>query len=185
VKRDRAIAPSHRQGRVSNKPSRGESEQPVGDYRTKTTDHLGRSATFTVTTRPQVRRIASKIVQRELFPFDTEQDVLRWCIDHGIEELARRAKDKEITSEFRQMNNLIRTAQHELEQDYYQKNLDVMEATCMKLLKDNHPSRAERLAELIWKNCDSIPDPYWRKYYRERSRRIMRRVAERIEAEND
>lgn len=175
-KAHRSIAPSKRVTSISSRPSRTEAANPIADYLTKASDTMGRSVHLSFSMSPEVRRIASILMAKQRFPFETEPDIWRWCVKHGLAELGRRAEDKEATGEIRRMNALMRTARHELESAYYEKVFDGLRRTVRVLLEKGHLIKAEQMADEIWKSHDAVEDPYWRKEFRGMAKTLLDEV---------
>lgn len=137
------------------------------------TDTLGRHVMLSVQAAPQVRRAASKMVQKGEFGFETEQDVLRWCITRGIEELGRRSESREITGDAALLVAHNRMAKDELEQQFYLHAIETQESSIRTLVLHGRPDRAVQLAEMMWVEYDKVENPYWRGEFRTRIKQIL------------
>lgn len=162
------LSPSKRPNRASIRPSHATAAFPLGDYLVPTADPQGRSVSLNVSMSPSVRRIASIILAKRLFGFQNEQDVLRWCIDNGLKQLEKNAKDKNITSEVSVLNVFTTAALNQMEYAHYDNVLGSLAASIDLLMTQGHWVKAEELADLAWRNLDKLDDPYWRKRFRDR-----------------
>lgn len=169
----RAVSPRHRHRRASTKPAEAEVSFPIGDFLIRPTDALGRHVIINVQVAPQVRRASSKLVAKNEFGFETEQDAMRWALTHGFEELARRSENKEITSDVQEMvanNNLVK---EELEKMWYLQAIETQEYGIRSLVAGGHAMRAMQIAEMLWQKHDLIENPYWRGVYRTRYKGLL------------
>lgn len=167
------LAPGHRRKRVSAKPSRSEAPFPLGDYMIPAADPLGRSVRLSVTASPNARRVCSTLLARNLFGFQTEEDVLRWCVNHGLMELSKRSKDREVISDVSAMNTVVRAAAIQLEYASYDNVFRGIAAAIDVLISDGHYAKAEELADLAWRELDKVGDPYWRPMFREMAKKKL------------
>lgn len=125
---------------------------------------------------PVMRRVSSIILSKHSLPFETEQDVLRWCIHHGLKLLVEHAKDKEITSAWSFVESLTAQMADELEHLYYEEHLRIIIDGIRKLARAGHVDKALDRAEKVWRYSDKIDDPHWRKQYRDQARRAYDRM---------
>jgi hypothetical protein len=139
-------------------------------------DPLGRSVGLAVTSPPDFRRVANTIVIRECFTFQTESDVFRWCIKYGLAELAKRARDPEVTNEASVLAGWLRVASAEDERLYYVGVLKRVETMVGKLLQQGHRDKALELAEKVWSSVDKLRDEHWREFYRKRMKSLLDRI---------
>jgi hypothetical protein len=174
--RRRGIAPGSRKRQAKTAPSETETPFPITDYFVRSSDPLGRSVLASVTCPPDFRRIAATLVVKEFFTFQTEGDVFRWCIKHGLAELARRARDKEITTEAQTLAGWLRVAATEHEHLYYLSILRKVSQTVSELLRSGHPKKAEELAEKVWTTVDKVKDEHWREVYRKGMKQLLDRI---------
>jgi len=172
----RGISPGSRKRRARTAPSRAETPFPITDYFVRPSDPLGRSVNVSVACPPDFRRIASTLLSRTLFTFQTEGDVFRWCLKQGLSELARRAKDEEMTSEASALAGWLRSAAIEDERLYYMGVLTKVTNTIVELMRTGHQGKAEELAERVWASVDKIGDEHWRGLYRRRMKTLLDRV---------
>lgn len=181
MRRDRLLRPSKRRQHASVRPSAAESLFPLSDFLVPPSDVKGRSSSFSISVPPQVKRIASIIVQSGKFPFKTDNDVGRWALHKGIGELVKLADDPDVTGQYKQMTSWIRTMSKELDQLEYGRHLEMLQQGIEKMANNGHPDRAIHIAETVWKNCDSIEEPYWRDLFRKMSKRNLDRVTKMVE----
>jgi hypothetical protein len=125
---------------------------------------------------PDYKRIASTILSRELFTFQTESDIFRWCIKQGIGELSKRAKDEDVTNEASTLAGWVRAAAVEMEHIYYLDILRKISTTVERLTTDGHREKAIELAERVWVTIDRIGDEYWRAEYRKKTKAMLDRA---------
>ncbi len=173
VSHSRSIAPKHRHRRASSKPAEAEVAYPIGDFLIRPTDALGRHVIINVQVAPQVRRAASKMVAKNEFGFETEQDVTRWCLTRGLEELAKKSENTEITGDVAMMVAQNNLAKEELEQQYYLHAIAVQEKAIKTLVATGHANRAAQYAETLWRQYDKIEHPHWRGEFRKRAKLVL------------
>ena len=95
---------------------------------------------------------------------------------HGMRTLHERAKDKEITASLNVLESWVRVVSEELEHSAYQSRLDHVFGTIDTMAKRGHQTKAVALAEMVWRESDKMPDPYWRKYARETAKKKLDQV---------
>lgn len=169
----KAVSPRHRHRKASIKPAEAEVSFPIGDFLIRPTDALGRHVIINVQVAPQVRRASSKLVAKNEFGFETEQDAMRWALTHGFEELARRSENKEITGDVEEMVAQNRLIKEELEKMYYLQAIETQEYGIRAMVAGGHANRAMQIAEMLWQKHDKIENPYWRGVYRERYKKLL------------
>ena len=125
---------------------------------------------------PDFKRIAATVLSKQLFTFQTEGDIFRWCIKQGIAELAKRARDEDLTSEASAMAGWVRAAAVEMENATYLNVLQKVSHSIGVLARGGHKDKAVALAEKVWTTVDKIGDGYWRAEYRKRTKAILDRV---------
>lgn len=185
---DRLTRPGKRSSRVSVRPSRAGAEHPLGDYFIPPSDSLGRSVTISTSAAPEVRRLATILRETKLFPFETEQDVMRWCILHGLMRLEQLAKDKEVTSTRNALESWLKIARAQMEMLYYAEKLSKIERAVEVMIAAGHAVKAIALAEEVWRQSDRLEDPYWSRTYRDRTKRSLdraRRLAKQMKKSED
>ena len=175
---ERVIKPSKRPHKSSVKPSTASATSPSHEYMVKATDTRGRTMGVSVSVSPELRRLATVILHSAKFPFETDQDVWRWCMFYGLQELSDRAKDKEVTAARIMMENWIRASAVQMEFVYYESKLKKMQEVVEALQNNGHHEKALELAEMLWKGADALEDVYWCKYYRTKSYEIVQWVKE-------
>lgn len=179
---DRFISPGKRKRVVSINPANAEAAFPLGTYLVPTGDPLGRSISMSVSMAPGVRRVISAILTKRLFGFQNEPDALRWCIDNGIKELEKRAKDPSVTAAASMLDAWTSTALQQLEYLHYLDVLDGLEKAIDRLAERGHLFKAEELTTTIWQNVDRCDDPYWRKVYRDTMKKKLDEVRRKVRA---
>lgn len=175
----RAVAPRHRRQRASVKPSAAEVSFPIGDFLLPPTDALGRFVNIAIQAAPQVRRSAAKMVAKSEFGFETEQDVMRWAVTYGLEELGRRSENHEITGDVALLVSWNNLAKEELEKQYYMVAIDTQTTVIHALIRGGNIDKALHHAETLWQQHDRIENPYWRSVYRERYKALLDHVRQR------
>lgn len=174
--RRRGISPGSRRRQAKTAPSRAESAFPITDYFVRPSDPLGRSVNVSVSCPPDFKRISATVLQKQLFAFQTEGDIFRWCIKQGLSELAKRGRDEDLTGEASTMAGWMRSASIEMENARYLEVLTVVAGTVRKLMDAGHREKAEALAEKVWATVDRIGDRYWRAEYRKRTKALLDKV---------
>ena len=169
----RSVAPRHRRRTASTKPAEAEVAFPIGDFLIRPTDALGRHVIINVQVAPQVRRASSIMIAKKEFGFETEQDVMRWCLTRGLEELAKKSENREITEDIAKMSAWNALAKDELEHQYYLSAIEVQEHVVRTLVKSGRPGRAAHHAEMLWSQHDKIEDPYWRAEFRRKVKAVL------------
>jgi hypothetical protein len=130
-----------------------------------------------------MRRLATIIRETGKFPFETENDVVRWCLHHGLEKLGEIAEDDEVTSSWKTIHSWVETAGEMMAAMKYEKEQKKILDTLEALIANGHSAKAEELAEQVWKNADWIDDPYWLRMYRDGAKKILDRIRRRAKAE--
>lgn len=171
--RRRGISPGSRRKQARTDPSSAQTPFPITDYFVRPSDPMGRSVTITITTPPDFRRIVSTVLTKELFAFQTEGDVIRWTIKHGLIELAKRAQDDELTSEANQLAGWLRIAATEDEHLYYVAVFRKVATVVRKLANDGHMGKAAEVAERVWSTVDKVKDKHWREVYRTEMKKLL------------
>lgn len=182
MRSDRLIRPGQRKPKASAKPSAASASYPLSDFIVPPSDAKGRSVATSIALPPAMRRVSSVVLQKNNLPFETEQDVLRWCINQGLEKLVRLVADKDVTSEYSALSNWLRAAAKQQENLTYSKDLQKIFSVVEELEKGGHIVKAVELADLVWRQCDRFEDPYWSKLYREKSKRYLDRLKRRVGA---
>lgn len=176
LRHDRLIRPGRRKQRVSTKPSHAGAAHPFSEYMVLPSDSQGRSASISFGAPPAFQRLAATIRDRGTMPFELSSDVFRWAVFFGLEELARRSENKEITGEFSSIQSMVATAAKEAEALAYEKKLSEIIRTIRRLAEAGHTSKAEDLASFAWINADKIEDPYWRRQYRTKAKHMLDKI---------
>jgi hypothetical protein len=182
---DRLTRPGKRTNRISVRPSRAGAEHPLGDYFIPPSDSLGRSVTISTSAAPEVRRLATILRETKVFPFETEQDVMRWCILHGLMKLEHLAKNKEVTSTRNALESWLKIAKAQMEMLYYAEKLSKVERVVELLIRGGHGIKAVALAEEVWRQSDRLEDPYWSKTYRERTKKALDRARKSMKRKDE
>lgn len=141
---------------------------------------MGRTVSLACAGPPDLRRIASILTHQNKFPFQTEADVLRWCIQHGLDILVKRAENKEVSQTLKVFETWRATATTELELMFYTKKLDALEKTILVLIDSGHPVKAEMLAEKIHSQSHLIDDEYWKEKFHTRSGSLLSRARRKV-----
>ena len=139
-------------------------------------DPLGRSVTISLQAPPDFLRLTQTLLAQGLFTFQTPQDALRWALKHGLTELVRRSKNKELTDEAAAMSAWTRVMAVEQEHMMYVSLLRNIGLTIMKLLEGGYAEQAEIAAEKVWADVDKVKSPYWREKYRKQMKWLLDRV---------
>jgi hypothetical protein len=174
--RRRGISPGSRRRQARTAPSRAETPFPITDYFVRPSDPLGRSVNVSVACPPDFKRVAATLLSKELFTFQTEGDIFRWCIKQGLGELAKRGRDEEVTSEANAMAGWLRAAAVQMEHTYYLEILRKISGTVRKLMSEGHRDKAIELADKVWSTVDRIGDEYWRGEYRKKTKAMLDRA---------
>lgn len=181
MRSDRVIRPGRRKGTASSRPSHAGSAFPISDFIIPPSDARGRSASVSVSVPPAMQRLGSIINERNKLPFETLQDIWRWCIHHGLEKLAKLVDDEEVTGEWSTIQNWVRTESVQMEHLYYEKHLERIIESVKKLANEGHTVKAIELADLVWRQSDRIADPHWCDMYRSRMKKVLDRLKDREE----
>lgn len=173
MRSDRVIRPGRRKQPVSARPSRAGSAHPLHDFIIPPSDARGRTASITVSLQPAMQRMASVIVEKKSLPFETQNDVWRWCVHQGLGLLSKIVEDKDVTSEYSAIASWTRTESVQLEHLFYERHLKRISESVHKLADAGHMPKALELAELVWRQTDRIADPYWCERYRTMMKRVL------------
>lgn len=176
---DRVIRPGKRKETVSPRPSNAGAAFPISEFIIPPSDARGRSASISASLPPAMQRLASIIVEKRELPFETQGDVWRWCIHHGLAKLADMIDDKEIIGEWATIQNWVKVESVQLEHLFYEKHLNRIIESVKKLETEGHPTKAIKLAELVWRQSDRIVDSYWCDRYRDTMKRVLDRLRDR------
>lgn len=181
MKSDRLIRPGQRRHRLSQRPSHAEATFPIEDYVVIPHDAKGRTVSLSFSAPPEFRRAASIIRDSNTLPFQTEGDVMRWCLYFGLRELMGRTKDKEARASWAL---LLAEVEHSANQSMYATYEDKLRLISKDIatVSKRNPQKALALAERVWKNMDQIDDPDWRKMYREMAKRHLDRLRKEVAA---
>lgn len=174
--RRRGISPGSRRKQAKTAPSQTTQPFPITDYFVRPSDPLGRSINLSIACPPDFRRIAATILVRECFTFQTEGDCFRWCIKHGLAELAKRARDEEVTTEANTLAGWLRVAATEDEHLYYVSVLQRVATVVEKLVREGHKVKAEELAQRVWETVDRVKDEHWRGVYRKAMKKVLDKI---------
>lgn len=180
MRRDRVIRPGRRKPRVSARPSAASVEFPLADYIIPPSDAKGRSSSTSISLPPAVVRAASAIIERKTLPFETQQDIFRFAIFHGLQALIKMEQDEQITGDWAQIMNWRRANSRLLEAIVYKEELERTFKVINKLADDGHWEQAIQHAEMTWMNADKLEDPYWRDTYRKQARAMLDRMKGRM-----
>jgi hypothetical protein len=101
-----------------------------------------------------------------MFGFRSEGDVLRWALHNGLDELARRSKDKDVTTAISELSAWIRLGQEELENSYYTGVLDAVASGLRRMSERGQTAQATALAEWVWQASDKVESSRWRGQFR-------------------
>lgn len=100
-------------------------------------------------------------------------------MNHGLTKLAEMAEDEEVTGEFAEIQNWIRSEAVQMEHAYYAKHLKRIMDSVVQLHQEGHTAKALELADLVWRGNDRIADSYWRARYREQAKRTLDRIRDK------
>lgn len=158
----------HTNRAVSTRPSEAESALPASEFLVPAQDSHGHAASINARVPPQLKRESQIIVGRRVFPFETESDLIRWCLKYGLEALVRRTKDKQICTTHQLTATWLESARHQLEMLKYGKVLDETKAIIKRLVDEGAISKARMILKNIENRIEQFDDDYWKaKYTRE------------------
>jgi hypothetical protein len=160
-------------------------DHPIGEYIIPPSDARGRHVNFSVSCPPEMRRIASVLLQSHKFPFETESDVLRWCVYFGLQTLTARSKDKDVGHELSQLDSWLRISVHKSEMLYYEETLNLNIGTVEDIASRGHISEALSMAEQMWRESDNLGDVYWTKRCRAKAHELVLKLRKMRKGKED
>jgi hypothetical protein len=164
----------HTNKSISTRPSESESDLPASEFLVPVQDSHGHSAPVSARVPPQLKREAQIIVGRRVFPFETESDLVRWCLSYGLQALIKKTKDKQIVSVHSQMATWLEAARHNLEWLKYGRTLAEIKAIIKRLVDEGCIAKARTIVKRIENEIENIDDEYWRAKY---TKEILRTYA--------
>jgi hypothetical protein len=105
-------------------------------------------------------------VERErAFGFRTVGDVMRWCIDFGVRELAARAKSPQTRSALAQVDVMRQILLDEQYYMDYEQVFELMTTTVNRHLSAGAEQEAVRLITTVRHEIEAMTETYWREKY--------------------
>jgi hypothetical protein len=178
--RQPGLAPRNNRRRASVQPGKAESAYPLGEYNVPAGDAMGRHVSIACAMSPEIKRIASILVAHEHFGFQNERDVYRWCIAHGIQELAGRSENEEALSVTKTFHSWRLACEGDMEHAKFYENFLKIEHALEGLIQRGHHHRALARAEQIWRELDGVDNKEWREKFRGLAKRTMDKVKHRL-----
>lgn len=118
----------------------------------------------------------SILLQEKSFPFETESDIIRWCMHFGLRTLDKRKKNPNLKAEIARLDSWLSIMVEESEMMYYGGRLAAIERAVIGLARGGHTVRARQVAEKIWRESSNLSDKYWRALYVRRGSELVKRV---------
>jgi hypothetical protein len=132
------------------------------DYYVPAQDAKGHSDRIWARVTPAHIRELHVILQSRKFPFRTVSDIVRWCVDRGIRELATREGRPSV---LRQVDAVMEV----LREDYYCESFtnlfEALSRSVNRHLANGAHGEARRVVAMTREHLAAMPDGYWRRRY--------------------
>lgn len=147
-------------------PELAEDNYQPSEFLIPSHDAQGHGVRVTTMITPAVKRELGVIVAKGIVPqFGVEADVVRWCIDRGLNILQTRVKDPDVRNAHAIASSWIDMQRVMLETRYWADSLSVMKDSIQRLIIMKHYSPALRMVRNVEDSVDEIEDEYWRKQF--------------------
>ncbi len=148
-------------------PLMGEHEYQASEFFVPSKDAQGHSVKVTTMVTPDTKREIQTILSRRAIPlWDTEGDLIRWCIHYGLISLMKRLKDPHIRSAHAVMTSWAEIQKEQAEETYWTGTLfPNVRRRVGQMVKNGDFIPAQRLLKLVENMVESIGDDYWRQKF--------------------
>lgn len=148
-------------------PEAGESEYQASEWFVPSKDAQGHSVRISTMVTPDMKREILTILSRRTVPlWDTEGDLIRWCLHLGLVTLMKRVKDPHVRSAHAVMASWTELQKRLNESRYWGSTLfPALRGEIAALVKKGDYIPATELLRTAEAMIDHIGDEYWRQKF--------------------
>ncbi len=154
---------------VSMNPDLAESDNALGRFKVPSTNSRGFSVRIACMVSPDMKRVMSTFIASRAVPiWDTEGDLVRYCIREGLEKLMRETKTPAyVNGPFSIMTSWFEVQGELYDAKYWGDQLfPILRQELAALVRAKDFPPAYRLLKRVEDNIDKIPVKHWREKYR-------------------
>jgi hypothetical protein len=150
---------------ISLDPEAGEGHRSAGEFMVPAADSQGHSARIFCRVPPSIKHQITRLVGSQQNPWETESDVVRWCVYVGLERLRDMTDDPEYRSAQSLLNAFVEAARIQMEHLYFARTLDEIGRQVNQLVQAGATAAARKVIEAVAERVAAFEEPYWRRRY--------------------
>src|SRR5688500_4034172 len=152
---------------ISPAPADQEAVYPTRDWEVPASDAQGHGERISVRVPTGMAHLINLAVAGGKYPWKQPAECIRWCIDRGLKEINKQAKDPDFKSVHTTFGVFRRAQATQMEMLYCSRYLVELKDVLEKLIKDGALHGAARLLEDVRADLKDVEDPVWKQKFRD------------------
>lgn len=160
-----AVTKAKKSSRISPSSADAEATYPLSEWVVPATDVHGHSAKVFCRCPPAYKHLIATVLQKGLFPWETESDLVRAALHFYLKKVAAHLKDPEVTSDLAILNSLTEICSRQMSNARYSETLSKAQTTIDFLMSRGDEPMARKLIQSIASQIAHFEEPYWKEKY--------------------